>query len=139
MPRDVLPSLIRLRRLARDETRRALTAAVQREGLAHAAANDAEREIARETELACNLEADDAAVEAFGAWLAGARQRAELARGTAERAEADTARARAALSLARAGLEVAEALASGRAAREAEAEARREQHALDDLTRSQRR
>ena len=44
-------------------------------------------------------------------------------------------RARAAMNLARAGLEAAEALAAGRATQAAEAEGRREQHALDDLAR----
>lgn len=135
---ESLRTLLRLRGIARDEARRVLDVAVSRQALAQAAADAAEQEIARETELACNLAADDAAVEAFGAWLAGARQRAAAARDAAERTEAETARARAALTLARAGLEAAEALDSDRAAQEAEATARREQHALDDLTRQRR-
>ena len=138
MARDPLHSVLRLRKLAADEARRALTAAILREGLAQSAADAVEHEIARETALACSLAVDDAAVEAFGTWLTCARQRAEASRGAAERAEAETARARAALNLARAGLEAAEALASQRASSEAMATARREQHALDDLTRRRR-
>jgi len=135
MPRDVLQSVLRLRRLAHGEAVRALSSALSQETHAQSAADAVEREIARETEIACNLAADDAAVEAYGAWLTGARHRAEVARAAAERAEAETARSRAALNLARAGLEAAEALAADRAAQDAEAETRREQHALDDLTR----
>jgi hypothetical protein len=135
MARDTLQALLRLRRLAHDEARRALSAAVAQEALALAAADATEREIARETELACRLEADDAAVEAFGVWLVEARRRAEATRDAAERAEAETARARATLNLARAGLESAEAVAAERAGLVAKAEARREQHALDELTR----
>ncbi len=108
---------------------------MRQEAQAQSAADAVEREIARETEIACNLAADDAAVEAYGAWLTSARHRAEATRAAAERAEAETARFRAALNLSRAGLEAAEALAAGRAAQDAEAEVRREQHALDDLTR----
>lgn len=138
MPRDALQTVLRLRRLACDEARRALGAAIAREDLARSAADAVEQEIVRETETACSLIADDAVVEAYGTWLIGARQRAEAARSAAERAEAETGRARAALNLARAGLESAEALAAQRAAHQAEAEAQRDQHALDDLTRRRR-
>lgn len=138
MSRDPLQTVLRLRRLASIEARRAVSDAVARETLAQRVADMAEDEIARETALACVLEASDAAVEAFGAWLTCARQRAEAARSAAERAGAETARARAALNLARAGLEAAEALAAGRVEAAVAAQARREQHALDDLTRRRR-
>jgi hypothetical protein len=138
MPRDPLPTVLRLRRLANDEARRAVSDATARETLAQGAADRVEHEIARETALACSLAADDSAVEAFGAWLTGARQRAAATRETAERAGAETARARAALNIARAGLEAAEALAAGRLDAAAATQARREQHALDDLTRRKR-
>ncbi len=135
MARDPLPTLLRLRRLAADEAKRALAEALGREAQAEAVAVGAEREIARETEIAMGLEADDAAVEAFGRWLTGSRRRVAGAREAAERAGAETARARAALNLTRAGLEAAEELAAGRARVQAEAKMRYEQHALDDLTR----
>jgi len=127
-----------LRRLAADEAKRDVAAALGREAQAEMAAVAAEREIARETELAMALEADDAAGEAFGFWLSGARLRLCAARDAAERAGAETARARAALNLSRAGLEAAEELAAGRAQAEAEIRARREQHELDDLARGGR-
>ena len=107
MPRDPLQTVLRLRRLANDEARRAVSDAVAKETLAQRVADMVEDEIARETALACKLEADDAAVEAFGAWLTCARQRAEATREAAERAGAEAARARAALNLTRAGLEAA--------------------------------
>ncbi len=136
MPRDPLQTVLRLRRIANDEARRAVSDAVAQETVAQRVADMVEDEIARETALACKLEADDAAVETFGAWLTCARQRAEATRDAAERAEAETARARAALNLTRAGLEAAEALVAGRLDAASAAQARREQHALDDLTRS---
>ena len=136
MPRDPLQTVLRLRRLANDEARRAVSDAVAQETLAQRVADMVEDEIARETALACKLEVDDAAVEAFGAWLTCARQRAEATRNAAERAGAETARARAALNLTRAGLEAAEALVAGRLETAAAEQARRGQHALDDLTRS---
>ena len=139
MPRDPLQTVLRLRRLANDEARRAVSDAVTQETLAQRVADMVEDEIARETALACKLEADDAAVEAFGAWLTCARQRAEATRNAAERAAAETARARAVLNLARAGLEAAEALLASRLDAAAAAQARHEQHALDDLTRRQRK
>ncbi len=139
MPRDPLQAVLRLRRIANDEARRAVSDAVAQETLAQRLADMVDDEIARETALACSLEADDAAVEAFGAWLTYARQRAEAARNAAERAEAETARARAVLNLARAGLETAEMLLARRVDAAAAAQARREQHALDDLTRRQRK
>ncbi len=139
MPRDPLQTVLRLRRIANNEARRAVSDAVAQETLAQRLADMVDDEIARETALACRLEADDAAVEAFGAWLTCARQRAELARNAAERAGAETARARAVLNLARAGLEAAEALLADRQDAASAAQARGEQHALDDLVRRQRK
>ena len=135
---EALQALLRIRRLASDEARRNLGEAQAPEALAQEAADAMEREIARETALACSLEADDAVVEAFGAWLPGARTRAAASRSAADRAAADTARARAGLKLARSGLEAAEALAAEQHAAKNEADARREQHSLDDLAQRQR-
>ena len=135
---EALQALLRVRRLASDEARRTLGEALARETQAQDAADAVDREIARETDLACSLDADDAVVEAFGAWLSGARVRAEATRKTAERAAAETARARAGLKLARSGLEAAEALAAEHRAAKREADAQREQHDLDDLTRRRR-
>lgn len=138
MARDPLPTLLRLRRLAHDEARRALTEAVAREAAATDIADAIDREIGRETTLASSLDTDDAVVERFGLWLTGARHRAAAARAHAERLESDTARARAAMTLARAGVEAVESLAADRAAADRDAAMRREQHALDDLARRKR-
>ena len=135
---ETLQALLRVRHLASDEARRTLSEALARETLAQEAADAMEREIARETALACSLDADDAVVEAFGAWLPGARARAEASRSAADRAAAETARARAGLKLARSGLEAAEALAAEHLAAKKEADARHEQHSLDDLAQRQR-
>jgi hypothetical protein len=135
---EVLQALLRVRRLATEEARRTLSEALARQALAEEAADAMEREIARETALACSLDADDAVVEAFGTWLPGARGRAEASRNAADRAAVETTRARAELKLARSGLEAAEALAAKHLAAEREANARREQHELDDLTQQRR-
>ena len=98
-------------------------------------AKQAERLIAAETVAASALDGDDGVVEAFAAWLPGARQRAAQAREACERAQADVSRARAVLSMTRAGVEAVATLAQEQAARLAALAARREQHALDDAAR----
>lgn len=120
MPRD-LSSLLRVRRLALDEARRALAASLGAEAVAEATARDAERAIEAESDAAHVLTADDSTVEAFAAWLPQARRRADLAREAVATAQAETSRARAGLTLARAAL--ASALQACQAAEHAAAEA----------------
>ena len=73
-------SLLRVRRLALGEARRALEASLGAEALAEAAARTAERAIEVESDAAHVLTADDGTVEAFAAWLPQARRRVGLAR-----------------------------------------------------------
>ncbi len=135
MPRDPLDTLARIRRLANEEALAALACALQIEGKADDLAKQAERIIATELVAAGALDGDDGVVEAFAAWLPGARQRAYQAREACERAQADVARARAVLAMTRAAMEAVATLAKEQAARRAAAAARQEQHALDDATR----
>ena len=79
MPGDP-SSLLRVRRAALGEARRALEASLGTEAAAEAAARDAERAIEIESDAAHVLTADDGAVEAFAAWLPRARRRADLDR-----------------------------------------------------------
>lgn len=94
MPRDPLDTLARVRRMSHEEALAALALVLQAEEEADGLAKQAERTIAAETLAAGALDGDDGVVEAFAAWLPGARQRAAQARGACERAQADVSRAR---------------------------------------------
>jgi len=132
VPHDPLPVLARLRRMAHEEALAALARALQAEGEADARAKQAERLIATETQAASDPAGDDGVVEAFAAWLPGARTRAAQARAACERAQADVSRARAMLAVTRAGVEAVKTLIAEQSARLAAAAARAEQRALDD-------
>lgn len=135
MPRDPLDTLARVRRMSHEEALAALALVLQAEEEADGLAKQAERTIAAETVAAGALDGDDGVVEAFAAWLPGARQRAAQARGACERAQADVSRARAVLAMTRAGVEAVAALLDEQESRWAAAAARQEQHALDDAAR----
>jgi len=135
MPRDPLDILARVRRMSHEEALAALALVLQAEEEADDLAKQAERTIAAETFAAGALDGDDGVVEAFAAWLPGARQRAAQARGACERAQADVSRARAVLAMTRAGVEAVATLLDEQASRRAAAAARQEQHALDDAAR----
>ena len=132
MPYDPLPTLARLRRMAHEEALAALARALQAEGEADDRAKQAERLIATETRAASDPTGDDGVVEAFAAWLPGARGRAAEAREACERAQADVSRARALLAATRAGVEAVTTLIAERSARLAAAAASAEQRVLDD-------
>ncbi len=133
MRRDPLETLIRIRRTALDAARRELGACLDAEREADVARSHAEAAIAREQRIAEHIEAGDAVVEAFAAWLPDARKRLRQVEAGCERCRGETARARAALSLARGAHEAAED-ALARARDEARAEhGRREQLGLDEI------
>ena len=135
MPPDPLVTLARVRRLAHEDALACLARTLQAEADADSLAKQADRSIARETAAAEALDGGDAVVEAFAAWLPGARRRAAHARDACERAQADVSRARAVLAMSRAGMEAVQTLMQERAARQAAAAARQEGHALDDAAR----
>jgi flagellar export protein FliJ len=133
MTRDPLESLLRLRRLTADEARRDLADCLRKEDVAAQAITAIEAAIERETEVATNLAAGDAEVEAFAAWLRRSRPRQHAARVAKEQAESETARTRIVLAAARAAVKAAEdMLAEHEAARRAQAE-HRQQHELDEV------
>ena len=132
MARDPLDALLRVRRMALDEARRLLAACLDAELEADRSRSRAEAEIARERGVAERLDGGDAAVEAFAAWLPGARARVQGALAQQDRAAAETARARAGVSIARGAHEAAEE-ARERKRQSAEAARRRqEQLGLDE-------
>ena len=135
MPHDPLLVLARVRRMAHEEALATLARALAGEAEADGAVKQAERSIAGELDAASALDGGDGVVEAFAAWLPGARQRAAQARQACERAQADVSRARAMLSVTRSGTEAVAAVIAERARAQQAADARAEQHALDDATR----
>ena len=110
MARDPLATLIRLRQRALHDAQRTLVDCIAVEAQAKAATDEAERAIARETEAASCTTGSDAVVEAFAAWLPGARDRVEAARREWESLQAETARARASIAACRTALESVETL-----------------------------
>ena len=136
---DALRTLVRLRQGTVGEAKRLLATCLEAETRARNAAAEAERRIAREAEAACRLEAGDAAVESFAAWLPVGRHAVEAARRAEEASRSDTERARAAMVLARTGAEAAEKLLAKREAELAAEAQRKAQLALDELARGRPR
>ncbi|MBN9562976.1 MAG: hypothetical protein J0H14_19955 [Alphaproteobacteria bacterium] len=132
MARDPLAILLRVRRAALDQARRALAECLAAEAIAAKALTKAEADIVQERAMAASLDADDSAVEAFGAWLRIALERVDQARASHERITAETARARAIVALAQGSLEVAQTAFDQKATDEREARQRREQLNLDE-------
>ena len=132
MPRDALETARWLRQRAIDETREALSATITLASEAASAARDAERAIERETERASNPDGNDALVEAFAAWLPGARHVAGQARAASERLEAEVVRRRAELAACRAALEAVESLLAERRHAELRKRLLQEQQTIDE-------
>ncbi len=139
MKHDAIVTVARLRRLARDEARQALFRALAAEAVAIGHADDALRQIADETAAASSIMADDAVVDAFAAWLPGARQHAAATRAACERAGAEVGRMRAILTVSRIAAEAVEALLLQRAEEQAKDSARRLQAELDEVGRGTKR
>ena len=135
MAHDPLGSLLRLRRLACDAAKRAVVECLDAETEAGSCAWEAGLAIEREADAAAAGAGGDALVEAFAAWLPGARLRAGQAQALHERRQAETACARAALAASRGALESLETLIARRAAGVAETAARIAQRELDDACR----
>ena len=135
MKHKAIQTVARLRRLALDDASQALSRALVAETAAAARADDATRQIAEEATAASSLTGTDATVEAFAAWLPGARQHAAETREACERASAEVARLRAVLTASRAAYEAVEALLAQRTGAEAKERDRRSQAELDEAGR----
>lgn len=102
-----LATLVKLRQRELDDAREQLAACIAKERDAMARVQDAEATIRHEQTCAASLDASDAAVEAFAAWLpTGRALLAAAERGRGETASA-TIQARARLTAARAAAEAA--------------------------------
>lgn len=136
MSRDPLATLIRVRRLACDDAQRQLVSAIAAEARAQELAHTVERAIARETQAASDCGSSDAMVEAFGAWLPGARRQLQDARRALLSTQAEAVRARAELTASRTALESVEALHGQRHQAARLAAERKFQRELDDRPRA---
>ena len=135
MKHKAIQTVARLRRLALDDASQALSRALAAESAAAARAEEAARQIAQEATAASSLTGDDAMVEAFAAWLPGARRHAAEAREACERASAEVARLRAVLTASRAACEAVETLLAQRKDAQAKERDRRSQAELDEAGR----
>lgn len=132
---EPLETVRALRRRSVAEARQSLAASTEAAAAAAAEARELERQIETETERACHPEGTDQLVEAFAAWLPGARNAALQARAQCESKEAEASRRRAELAACRTALESIESLIAERAAARSQARLRVEQHELDEIGR----
>lgn len=110
MTHDPLATLIKVRQRACDEAQRSLVEALALEDRAEQMSRTFERAIAEETQAATDVNGSDAMVEAFAAWLPGARQKLANARQLLADRQAETLRVRAELTACRTALETVETL-----------------------------
>lgn len=134
MKHEVMVTVARLRRLARDEARQDLSRAVAAEAAA-TRADEAVQRIAEEAVAASSLTGDDAVVDAFAAWLPGARRHAAETRALCDHASAEVGRMRAILTAIRTASEAVETLLAQRADAQAKDYALRMQSELDEAGR----
>jgi putative NADH-flavin reductase len=132
MSRTSLETLVRIRKLAIEDARRGLATCLQAEDAAASSLRLAEAAIVHEQATAMDLNADDAVVEAFAAWLPKGRQAvAEASRAHVD-AGAATVQSRAVVAAARASAEAVERVVQAQAMARAEDAARRSQAAIDE-------
>ena len=133
MKPDSLEQLARVRRITLDQALGALAEALRRDAEAEQAVQTIEAAIVRETERAGELDAEDAVVEAFGAWFGRIRKDLEQAVAGRERAQGETVHCRALVAAAQAAFEAVASAKTRRAEAASAQEQRREQHALDEF------
>jgi flagellar FliJ protein len=133
LARDPLDFLLRLRRVTKDEAKRAFAAGLVQQTDARRRADAADALLSSEGEMASDLNAGDGAVEAYVKWLPVGRHQAKRARMAHDDATADVIVARAALTVAHAAAEAASTFLERRAAETDVIMARRAQAAMDEV------
>ena len=134
---DALQTVMRIRKLAVDEAKRALVEALNVEDHARRVADAAEARIGIEGQIAADLETGDGAVEAFAAWWPTGRAIAMRTRTAHEHTLLEVARARAGLTATRAAAEAAESLQERRQAEQALEATRCSQAVMDEIASQQ--
>ena len=104
------------RQTALNEAQRSLARCLEAESAAETAVSQVEREIARQTQDATDVNGSDEVVEAFGRWFRGERQHLMQARRRLEGIQAEIMRERAVVQACRDALERCERLNSSGAA-----------------------
>jgi len=132
MARDPLPVLLRARRMAQDDARRALADGVKAEADASDQLAATDREVAEEARCVTALAPDSAARIAYGAWLERARRARRDAQATLAVAREQSGVLRERMREARAASRVAEALLAKQAVARKAAADRQEQVRLDE-------
>ena len=133
MARDQLDILLRLRRAAEDEAKRALVVRLTEETAARRRLQMAEARIRRERDIATDPGQNDGAVEAYIAWLPAGRQDVAAAQATHEQTVIKVTLARAELNIAHAAAEAADEFLEQRDVKAAAVVARKSQAALDEI------
>lgn len=110
MARDPLATLIKVRKLACEESQRRLVEALALEHKAEQASHRLELTIAQETEAATDITGTDAMVEAFAAWLPEGRRQLATSRQILLDRQVETMRRRAELTACKTALETVETL-----------------------------
>jgi flagellar biosynthesis chaperone FliJ len=133
MARDQLDVLLRVRRVAEDEAKRALVARLDEETAARHRLQMAEARLRQERDIATDPGQSDGSVEAYIAWLPSGRRAVAAAQAAHDEAAAKVTLARAELTLAHAAAEAADEFIEQREAKAETALARKAQAALDEI------
>ena len=133
MAHDPMNILLRLRKAAEDEAKRAYAVRLAEADAAQRLVNEAEARMAREREIATDLALGDGTVEAYMAWLPTGRRQTQAAHAAHQRATENVTLARAALTIAHATAEAVTTLLEQRAEAAADLAARQSQAALDEI------
>ena len=128
-----LATLLRIRKAAVDQGRRALADCLAAETSALDSLRDIEIAITRETEMASQPAAGDEGVEDFARWLRRACQDRADSERALQMAEAGTQEARAVLAAAQAAMRAVESVIEARAAAGQAAGLKAEQDAIDEI------
>ncbi len=136
---STLAILARLRQRELDAARDHLAVRLGHEATAAARVREAVAALRKEQELAASIDAADAAVEAFAAWLPVGRGHAAIAEHDLTEAEGATAQARFELTAARGAAEAATQMHDARLAAIRAERDRKLQAELDDCGRRGRR
>ncbi|GBR70061.1 flagellar export protein FliJ [Gluconobacter kanchanaburiensis] len=134
MEKSPLDALIALREQELDLVERSFAEAVAREAAAEGQLDAAQEEILSEQRIASSPTAGDGAVEAFSRWLPLGRKAVADAQDRCREAAVDRETVRSALIAARAAMEAVKTVRQERQEEERQADLRKEQNVLDELS-----
>ncbi len=133
MRRETLISMVKLRQQAIADAKKRLAETIAEESKAQAYAEEADRRLLQEAEVAADVTAGDEMVEAYARWLPRGLRHASETRLAWEATTTDVSHARATLDAARAAAELAENTLEAFGKAELAVRVRKEQNELDEL------